>query len=227
MIEGVVDMENEKLVVKITPPYLEVDQGEVTHFDEQAMNARAEDGDCVAKMLKSFAALIRNGKVSFVVKADRCDLVHPDDKAVDVFSGFMKDKLADARKKDRSGWDDKQLVSGAMLAQQLVEHLSKPNDGNFLDIANYAMFLHMRYESPTVLAVAMADHVMTRVAAVNYQGRIHGVNVFRPFTRLKKQDIESRVFALENSVSNLQMAVANLSPTADPLYGDKGLNKHD
>lgn len=86
---------------------------------------------------------------------------HSDDLAVDRFASAMKAKLAAARAKGRSGWDDKENCSGKHLAQLLVEHLSKANAGTFEDIANFAMMLHQRGEDPKLLFIALATHVAT------------------------------------------------------------------
>lgn len=82
---------------------------------------------------------------------------HPDDQAVDRFAAAMKTKLAAARAKGRHGWDDKQLCSGEHLANLLVSHLNKANYGTFEDIANFAMMLHQRGESPALLAQCLAE----------------------------------------------------------------------
>ena len=76
-----------------------------------------------------------------------------DDGAVYEFSFAMKSKLAESRAKGRSGWqgpgrDDEELIT------DLLEHLEKGNSGTFVDIANYAMMLHIRGADPTALAHA-------------------------------------------------------------------------
>lgn len=80
------------------------------------------------------------------------DGIHPDDLAVDRFAAAMKAKLAAARAKGRSGWDDPAQCSVEYLASLLIEHISKGNSGNFEDIANLAMMLHQRDAEPDVLA---------------------------------------------------------------------------
>jgi hypothetical protein len=98
--------------------------------------------------------------------------IHPDDIAVDNFAAAMKLKLAAARDKGRSGWDNKELPStGEHLAQQLIIHLSKANAGTFEDIANFAMMLHQRGEDPALLKTqfdyygrALAKTVLNKVA---------------------------------------------------------------
>lgn len=77
---------------------------------------------------------------------------HPDDLAVDRFAAAMKAKLAEARYKGRSGWDDPDRCSVTFLAELLVGHVGKGNPGNFEDIANLAMMLHQRGADPAVLA---------------------------------------------------------------------------
>lgn len=77
---------------------------------------------------------------------------HPDDMAVDRFAAAMKIKLAAAREKGRSGWDDPAACQVDHLAELLVSHVGKGNHGNFEDIANLAMMLHQRGADPSVLS---------------------------------------------------------------------------
>lgn len=82
---------------------------------------------------------------------------HIDDIGIDRFTNAMRLKMAYARSKGRSGWNDQALCSGEQLAAALVEHLSKGNDGTFEDVANFAMMLHQRQESPSSLVDAVND----------------------------------------------------------------------
>lgn len=82
------------------------------------------------------------------------DQQRKDDEAVDRFAAAMKVKLAAARAKGRFGWDDPLQCSEPNLARLLVGHLSKPNQGNYEDLANFAMMLHQRGAKPLVLAQA-------------------------------------------------------------------------
>lgn len=72
--------------------------------------------------------------VSLQVAADVA-VKHPDDVAVDQFAEAMKAKLADARAKGRSGWQD---CDPAELSYMLREHVEK---GDPRDVANFCMFL--------------------------------------------------------------------------------------
>lgn len=74
-----------------------------------------------------------------------------DNMAVDKFAKAMKEKLANARAKGRRGWDDKEACSDEHLAHLFHEHLLKCNDGNFIDLANFLMFLHIRGAEPKTL----------------------------------------------------------------------------
>lgn len=74
-----------------------------------------------------------------------------DNIAVDEFAKAMKEKLAKARAKGRSGWDNKDTCSDERLVYLFFKHLKKANDGNFVDLANFLMFLHMRDTKPNVL----------------------------------------------------------------------------
>lgn len=78
-----------------------------------------------------------------------------DDIGIDNFAEAMRKKMALSRSKGRSGWDDPALCSGEQLVSALIEHLSKGNDGTFEDIANFAMMLHQRKESPRLLVWAI------------------------------------------------------------------------
>lgn len=60
---------------------------------------------------------------------------HPDDEAVDKFAAAMKQKLAQAREKGRSGWEQ---MNPADLSAMLREHVEK---GDPRDVANFCMFL--------------------------------------------------------------------------------------
>lgn len=60
---------------------------------------------------------------------------HPDDQAVDRFAAAMKDKLAKAREKGRSGWE---TCPPEDLSRMLREHVEK---GDPRDVANFAMML--------------------------------------------------------------------------------------
>ena len=72
--------------------------------------------------------------VSLQVAADVA-VKHPDDVAVDQFAEVMKAKLADARAKGRSGWQE---CDPAELSYMLREHVEK---GDPRDVANFCMFL--------------------------------------------------------------------------------------
>ncbi len=101
---------------------------------------------------------------------------HPDDAAVDRFAMAMKTKLAAARAKGRSGWDDKASCSGEHLAQLLIEHLTKGNAGIFEDIANFAMMLHQRGDDPQLLrtALVLRDVEIKAQAVINFADMIRG-----------------------------------------------------
>lgn len=70
---------------------------------------------------------------------------HPDDEAVDEFAMMLKQKLAKARDKGRSGWRDPAWPASE-INRQMHEHAGK---GDPLDVAAYAMFLTLRGEATT------------------------------------------------------------------------------
>ena len=90
---------------------------------------------------RSFSSNERNGsKPSRVVPvythpAPAVAPQHPDDEAVDKFAAAMKQKLAQAREKGRSGW---QQMNPNELSGMLYEHVAK---GDPRDVANFCMFL--------------------------------------------------------------------------------------
>ena len=84
-----------------------------------------------------------------------------DDEAVDRFAIAMKRKLATARAKGRTGWDNPGACTVQHLANMLVEHLTKGNTGTFEDIANFAMMLHQRQAEPTILTEAVIGQQFT------------------------------------------------------------------
>jgi len=67
-----------------------------------------------------------------------------DEEAVDVFSNKMKLKLEKSREKGKNGWYDKVFCSDEILKHYFNEHLSKTNNGNYVDLANFCMFLDLR-----------------------------------------------------------------------------------
>lgn len=69
---------------------------------------------------------------------------HPDDVAVDQFAEALKAKLAEARTKGRSGWQDKIDCPQQRLSNMLRDHVEK---GDPRDVANFCMFLYQRGES--------------------------------------------------------------------------------
>lgn len=108
---------------------------------QQVLEARAAvaaliaERDALREEVERLLSIIDNaGKVE----------VHPDDAAVDRFAVAMKAKLADARAKGRGGWQGDEPGMQQRLSDMLRTHVEK---GDPRDVANFAMFLHQRYES--------------------------------------------------------------------------------
>lgn len=106
---------------------------------------------------------------------------HPDDIAVEGFALVMKHKMAASRQKGRAGWDDPALCSAEDLARMLVEHLSKGNNGTFVDVANFAMMLHQRAEDPAVLAEALEKYQPVPHAVKPCGACTHGKVLIDPY----------------------------------------------
>ena len=85
---------------------------------------------------------------------------HTDDRAVTMFAEMMRNKMAASRNKGRGGWDDPAACSTGALAKMLIEHLMKGNDGTFVDVANFAMMLHLRGADPTIMVHHFPSHIM-------------------------------------------------------------------
>lgn len=96
-----------------------------------------------------------------------------DDISVDRFADAMKAKLSKSRDKGRGGWHDTDLCSDEFLADLLIGHLEKRNQGTFEDIANFAMMLFARSADPGVLADANKNsalhvrHLERRITQMN------------------------------------------------------------
>jgi len=109
-----------------------------------------------------------------------------DNHAVDQFAAAMKEKLASARHKGRGGWHDPDRCSASFLADLLIGHLSKGNDGTFLDVANFCMMLHQRGESPEVLQYA------DRLAAIEERVREVAVKLDRAAAKYREEGLEGQ-----------------------------------
>ena len=122
---------------------------------------------CGGAGVKGYTKLTRDIDVAL---ASKLPWQHPDDAAVDRFAKAMKAKMAAAREKGRGGWDDPNACSVEFLADLLVGHVGKGNQGNFEDIANLAMMLHQRGADPAVLAGKVPTPVVPEGCAMLYVG---------------------------------------------------------
>jgi excisionase family DNA binding protein len=66
---------------------------------------------------------------------------HPDDAAVDQFAALMHEKMTAARLKGKEGWEDPERCTDADLGKLMCEAVLK---ADWVDVANYAMMLHLR-----------------------------------------------------------------------------------
>ena len=112
------------------------------------------------------------GELFDIEDQDRCQCLKTisiDESAVENFAKEMKRKLADARQKGRSGWNNKETCTDTNLAELFWEHMKKTNEGNFVDLANFLMFLHTRKADNGVLQKTMS----TPHTPNNYKKRIY------------------------------------------------------
>lgn len=90
---------------------------------------------------------------------------HQDDVAVDMFAKAMKEKLAAARAKGRSGW---QSCHEEDLSRMLREHVEK---GDPRDVANFCMFLWnlggaiKSVDASQPAPVALKDHEVREIVS--------------------------------------------------------------
>lgn len=96
-----------------------------------------------AEQFEKNDAISTSAKAVRVLAAEikRRQNVHNDDLCVDLFAEMMKQKLAKAREKGRSGWDNPHECDVETLALMMVEHVVK---GDVVDIANFCMMLSLR-----------------------------------------------------------------------------------
>lgn len=77
---------------------------------------------------------------------------HPDDLAVDRFTAAMaekmKSKLAEKRGQGVTGWDDPEACHIDYLVSLLLEQIHERAVLDPIDIANIAMMIHERGETP-------------------------------------------------------------------------------
>jgi len=80
-----------------------------------------------------------------------------DDAAVDAIALSMKVKMARSRAKGRAGWNEGDTCPADFLSRELREHVEK---GDPLDVAIYAMMLHLRGE--VISPADCATHASTQ-----------------------------------------------------------------
>jgi len=77
------------------------------------------------------------------------DQQNTDDHHILKFAVDMSGKMAESREKGRKGWGH---CDPMRLAEGFRSHLTKTNEGNFLDLACFLMMLHERHTSPDIIA---------------------------------------------------------------------------
>lgn len=112
---------------------------------ENKKNDELIDNSCVDEFIKYLQdkSIIHSGIVldSFVIEClgllgDKIDYLD--------LSLKMKEKLQKARNKGRCGWWNSQTCTISHLYDLYNEHTNKCNDGNQIDICNFAMFIYFR-----------------------------------------------------------------------------------
>lgn len=140
-----------------------------------------------------------------------------DNEAVDEFAKAMKEKLAKARAKGRKGWDDKEACSDESLAYLFHGHLQKHNEGNFIDLANFLMFLHIRGAKPDVLSLVKERFlgVMTREDAKKELDELEVAYGVYDIVEIIFDEHEAQLKAKENDLEHQDMIIKCLSMDLD------------
>lgn len=121
-------------------------------------------GDDLHGYVYSFAENLVHDMMTVIDREERQALceAHLDDQCVNQFADVMKRKLLDSRNKGRSGWEDPRVCTNEYLADLLIDHLTKENGANYVDLANLAMMLHMRGATGHVLSRRLLARLLSR-----------------------------------------------------------------
>ena len=112
---------------------------------EANMNDELIDNLCVDAFIKYIQdkTIIQSGITldSYVVEAFGFTNVEID---YEQLSLNMKLKLDKARQKGKNGWWNDKVCSISNLRELYQEHTQKKNNGNVIDLCNFAMFIYFR-----------------------------------------------------------------------------------
>ena len=141
------------LIIRIakTPfgPYkiLKGTQGRYEVYFGNAPYSGSMDGEDQAKAWaqSDYEARVRS---ALSTPADGEPVVHADDLAVDRFAIAMKAKLAEKRGQGLGGWDDPEQCHIDYLVSILMQQIHERAVPDPIDIANIAMMIHERGETP-------------------------------------------------------------------------------
>lgn len=122
-------------------------------IEESKSNNELIDNTCVDEFIKYLQdkTIIQSGIVldSFVV--EEFGLIGASEVDYDKLSLAMKQKLQKAREKGRSGWWNSNTCTISHLYDLYSEHTQKFNEGNQIDICNFAMFIWFRENEYSLL----------------------------------------------------------------------------
>lgn len=118
---------------------------------------------------------------------------HREDAVVDCFAAAMKAKLATARAKGRSGWDDPAQCTQDQLTRALREHVHK---GDPVDVANFAMFLHQRGESTKLMPQPLPPDLKAAIDAAPEGATVIEHNGHPVFLNRGNEDLRALADAL-------------------------------
>lgn len=112
---------------------------------ESNKNDALIDNTCVDEFIKYLQdkSIIQSGIVLDTFVVEKFGLLGNEINYLDL-SSKMKEKLQKARDKGRGGWWNRETCSISHLYDLYHEHTQKHNEGNQIDVCNFAMFIWFR-----------------------------------------------------------------------------------
>lgn len=176
---------------------------EIERLKKERNVYKEECEKAVAKYNRLFFKNISNVFLSFLTPA--AGSPHPDDEAVDKFASAMKQKLAQAREKGRSGW---QQMTPDELSAMLYHHVEK---GDPRDVANFCMFLWN-------LGQPITQCHKTPAVAVNEQ-LLEALRDFSNYVRTEQSSTDGHVQYSNTQINRLVFKVRHAIAAAEAAKG--------
>lgn len=190
--------------------------GRSTGRVSEHMNRVGAMGDLLYKIRTGIKETVIPSELSDRKEDQPLDYHYRDKPHVEAFAKEMVEKMADSSRKGRSGWDDPDQCKVEDLADMLIGHLSKPNKGNFIDVADFCMMLHLRGADPRVLRDAyfrkMRSHDESTLSGIREE-----MEKMRDVIADLRAQLDSRAPALPSSVPALTPVAELVEDTYPPV----------